>query len=61
MSDPIFDIDSWNPMFRISDDMAVDMDGRFAVRMGDNMAMDWDTGEMHFTTPWGSSDDTDDL
>lgn len=60
MSDPVFDIDNWEPMFKISKDMAVDRDGKFSIRMGDNMAMDMDTGEMHFTTPWDTGDDADD-
>ena len=61
MSDPIFDLDSWEPMFKISDDMAVDSKGNFKMRMDDNMVMDMDTGDVHFTTPWASSgDDGDD-
>ena len=52
MSDPIFDLDSWNPMFPIDDDTAVDSDGHFIKRMNDGMALDLDTGRMHFTTSW---------
>ena len=54
MSNPIFDLDSWEPMFKRSDTMAVDSKGKFSLRMGDQLAMDTDTGEMHFTTPWDS-------
>ena len=60
MSDPIFDIDNWEPMFKISKDMAVDSKGNFSMRVGDNMVMDMDSGEMHFTTSWDSDDDSDD-
>ena len=57
MGNPIFDLDDdFKPMFRLSKDMAVDFDGNFSMRMGDNMAMDMDTGEMHFTTSWDSDD-----
>lgn len=56
MSDPIFDLDSWDPMFKVSDDVAVDFEGRFSMRVGDNMAMDMDSGEVHFTTSWDSDD-----
>ncbi len=56
MSDPIFDLDSWEPMFRVSDGLAIDAKGRFSMRMGENMAMDMETGELHFTTPWTSED-----
>ena len=63
MSNPIFDLDSWEPMFKLSDTMAVDSKGKFSVRMGDSLAMDIDTGEVHFTTPWGSegTDESSDL
>lgn len=60
MSDPIFDLDNWKPMFKISKDMAVDSDGNFSMLMGENMAMDMDSGEMHFTTSWGLDNDSDD-
>lgn len=60
MSDPIFDLDNWKPMFKISKDMAVDSDGNFSILMGENMAMDMDSGEMHFTTSWGLDNDFDD-
>ena len=59
MNDPIFDIDSFDPLFPISDDMAVDSNGHFKVRFSENMAMDMDTGEMHFITPWKNPDEED--
>ena len=59
MSEPIFNVDNWDPLFPISDDMAVDSKGRFKVRISDNMAMDMDTGEMHFTTHWAEADESD--
>ena len=54
MRDPIFKLDDWEPLFPIDRDTAVDANGHFKVRMGDNMALDPDTGEMDFTTPWQS-------
>jgi len=60
MSDPIFDLDTWEPMFKVSKDLWVDTKGNFSMRMGENMAMDLDTGKMHFTTPWPSDDDSGD-
>ena len=60
MKNPIFNLDNWEPMFPINGDMAVDSQGHFKMRMGDGLAMDMDTGEMHFTTPWTNGhDDTD--
>ncbi len=38
--------------------MAINSDGDFLMRMGDNMAMDMDSGELHFISGW--SDDNDD-
>lgn len=57
MKNPIFKLDNWEPMFPAGDDMAVDEKGHFNVRMGDNMALDLDTGEMSFTTSWDAGDD----
>lgn len=42
----------------ISNNMAVDSEGNFMMRMSDNMAMDMDTGDIHFISGW--SDDEDD-
>ena len=61
MSDPIFDLDTWEPLFKVSKDLSVDTKGNFSMRRGENMAMDLDTGKMHFTTPWGSVDDDRDV
>ncbi len=61
MSDPIFDLDGWEPMFPVSDGLAVDAKGRLSMRMGENTAMDLETGKLRFTTPWPSGDgDPDD-
>lgn len=56
MSDPIFPLDTWEPCFPVDENVAVDLNGHFKMRVGENMAMDMDTGEMHFTTPWPSED-----
>lgn len=48
MSDPIFDLDRFDPMFPISDSMAVDLNGHFKMRFSDNMAMDMDTRKIYF-------------
>lgn len=61
MSNPIFDLDKWEPMFPIGNGMAVDSEGNFKIRMGDSMAMDMDTGELSFTTPWEASTDLSDF
>jgi hypothetical protein len=39
--------------------MAMDSDGNMMMRMGDNMAMDMDSGDIHFISSW-SADEEDD-
>ena len=59
MSDPVFDLDTWEPLFKVSEDLSVDSNGDFSMRMGKNMAMNLETGKMRFTTPWPSGDDSE--
>ena len=40
-----------------SDDMAIDSDGDLLLRMGDNMAMDMDSGDLHIISSWSDDDD----
>lgn len=39
--------------------MAIDPDGDFLMRMGDDMAMDMDSGELHFISGWPDDNDDD--
>ena len=57
MGDPIFDLDSWEPLFRISENMVVDPKGKFYTRMNENTVMDLDTGNVRFITPWKQGED----
>ena len=41
MRDPIFDLESWEPLFRVNE----------------NMVMDLDTGKLRFITPWKQGED----
>ena len=43
----------------ISDNMAIDSDGDLLMRMGDNMAMDMDSGELHIISGWSNDEDDD--
>lgn len=54
----VFDYDDGNFAHTISDNMAIDSDGDMLMRMGDNMAMNMATGDVHFISGW--SDDIDD-
>lgn len=58
MSKNFFDFDDDDFGMSISGNMAVDSKGNFMMRMSDNMAMDMDTGDIHFISGW--SDDEDD-
>lgn len=39
--------------------MAIDSDGDLLMRMGDNMAMDIDSGELHIISSWSNDEDDD--
>ena len=44
----------------ISDNMAIDSDCNLLMRLGDNMAMDMDTGDIHIISSWSNDDEDDD-
>lgn len=58
MGKHFFDYNDGDFSHVISNNMAIDSNGDFLMRMGDNMAMDMDSGELHFISGW--SDDNDD-
>lgn len=55
----IFDYDDGEYLHTTSDRMAIDSDGNMHMRMGDNMAMDMDSGELHITSRWHDDDGDD--
>lgn len=59
---PIFDINDGDFLFETSDGIAYDSNGNMMMRIGDNMAMDMEDGDLHFVSGWHSSliDDDDD-
>lgn len=57
MHNSIFDYDDSDSIFPTSSNMGIDSDGNLHMRMGDNMSMDMDTGELHFTSGWENNDD----
>lgn len=54
-----FDFEDGDFAHSISDNTAIDSDGDLLVRMGYNMAMDMDSGELHIISGW-SNDENDD-
>ena len=59
MGDVLIDFDSDELAFTISDNLAMDSDGDLLMKVGDTMAMDLESGELHLTSSWGSGDDDD--
>lgn len=57
MSKNFFDYDNGDFAHTISDNMAIDSDGDLLMRMGNNMAMDMETGDLHFISDWSDEDD----
>ena len=54
-----FDYEAGDFAYSISYNMAIDSDGDLLMRMGDNMAMDMDSGELHIISGWHNEDDDD--
>ena len=57
MSKHIFDYEKGDFIFKISDNMGIDSAGNMMHRFSDTMAMDMDSGELHFTSSWDDDDD----
>ena len=60
MPNPVYDYDSWTPIFPIGGNMGVDVKGNVKMRIGNGLAVDLNTGKMQLTTPWDSADGTAD-
>ena len=57
MSKPIFDLEDGDLIFSTSRNLGFDSDGNMMMRMSDNMAMDMDSGDIHFTSSWDNDED----
>lgn len=57
MSKPIFDLEDGDFIFSTSRNLGFDSDGNMMMRMSDNMAMDMDSGDIHFTSSWDNDED----
>lgn len=53
----IFDYDDGDFIHTVSDSMAIDSDGNMMMRIGDHFALDMDSGDLHFISPWDDDDD----
>lgn len=61
MCNSIFNYDDGNFIYPTSDNMGVDSEGNLHMRMGDNMSMNLETGELHITSGWNDNADEDDF
>ena len=59
MGKHFFDYEAGDFAYSISDNMAIDSDGDLLIRMGDNMAMDMVSGELHIISGWSDDEDED--
>ena len=60
MSKHFFDYDDGDYVHSISDNMAIASDENMMMRMSDNMAMDMDSGELHYVSSWNNDEKDDD-
>ena len=56
MSKWIFNYDSGDMGFATSDSMGMSSDGDMLMRMGDNMVMNMDTGDLELISGWPEDD-----
>ena len=56
---PLFDMTDGGIAFPVSDDTAIDSSGHIMVKVGDDMAMDIATGNIHFVPGWRNEDEED--
>lgn len=58
----IFDFDDGDFIFPLSKEsnIGIDSNGDLHMRMGSNMSMDMDSGDLHITSGWNNHDDEDD-
>lgn len=52
-----FDYEDGDFIHILSDSIAMDSDGHMMTRMGDSMALDMDSGELHIVSGWPDDED----
>lgn len=50
-----FNYENGDFAYAVSDNIAIDSDGDMLMRMDDNMAMDMETGDLHFISGWSDN------
>ena len=59
MGKRFFDLEDGDFAYSISNNMALESEGQLLMRMGDHMAMDMDTGDLHMISGWSDEEDDD--
>ena len=59
MGKHFFDYEGGNFAYSNSDNMAINSDGDLLMRMGTNMAIDMNSGELHIISGWPNDEDDD--
>ena len=59
MSRTIFDYDNGGFIHQTSGKMGIDSNGDLHMRMGRNMSMNMNTGEIHMVSGWDDDEDDD--
>lgn len=54
-----FDYEDGDFLHAFSDSMAMNSNGHMMMRMGNSMAMDMDSGELHIVSGWPDDEDDD--
>ena len=60
MSKTFFDFETGEIGHSLSDNMLMNSDGDLLMILSDNMALDFDSGDIHFISSFGTDDDDDD-
>lgn len=59
MSKHFFDYEDGDFVHSISDNMAIDSVGNMMIRISDHLAVDMDSGDIHYTSSWDTNEDND--
>ena len=55
-----FDYNDGDFIFSTSGNLGIDSNGDLNMRMGDNMSLDLNTGELHLNSGWKNNDEDED-
>ena len=57
MPKPIWDFEDGDFIMDIGGNTGLDSDGNMMIKMGSNMAMDMETGDLHIVSGWDDEED----